>query len=367
MRNADILPLHDYIVPEEESERIRIWKVWLAILVVFLHSYGEDNLLFRDGGASFGIPLWLDWTEYALTQVVTRCAVPGYFFIASVFLYRKSFTWRGNMRKKLKTLLVPYLIINTVWIGIYFTAQHISFLSSFFSRPDQFVANWTWREWVNAYVGLKMNPFIGPLWFVRELLIFNVLALVLKRLIDAAPKVILTVLAALMLLCIEPEILHRLRDGLVFFCLGYYFVKYDIHFSDVDRIPAGLLCGAYFVSLSVDVAMRDMTYQYLPRILSMGLGMLFFARFVTKIQRNTWRKKLLWFSGYGYCIYLFHENTLSLSRKVAARLLPQNTLFQVLEAVGVPLAVIAVCVAVGVILKRYLPKLYGVLTGGRKI
>lgn len=358
---------HEYHITQKESERMRIIKIWLSIMVVFIHSYSE-TVNFADGQLVLDVPAWLDWLKYVLSQAVARCAVPGFFFMSAVFLYRKEFTWAGNLRKKARTLLVPYLLINTAWIAIYYIAQHIGALSPYFSKAENIVANWTVIDWLGAYgIGLvgKNEPLVYPLWFIRDLMVLNILAVVIKKVIDKFPRLVFLLLTAMMLFGIETHIAAFRRDALVFFSLGYYFVKYDLHIGDVDKLDPVLLTGFYIIFVALDCTLRDMPQQCIIRPFSIVLGLMFFLRFTTKVSRPDWKRKLLTLSGYALPVYLFHEQSLAILKKLVTRLLPTNTFFQVVEYFGIPAVIIALCMTGSWLLKKRLPRLYGVLTGGR--
>lgn len=360
----------EYALSGEESKRIRILKIWFTVMVVFIHSYTE-NVNFAGGTVALQTPVWLEWMKYILSQVVARCAVPGFFFLSAVLLYRRPFTWAGNLRKKARTLLVPYMLINTLWIGLYFTAQHIGPLSGYFAQPGHVVADWTPLDWVKAYVGVNRlgpvsnDPLVYPLWFMRDLMVLNVLAVFIRWLIDRLPRLIFLGLAAMRILDIATHIPVLRTDALVFFCLGYYFVKYDLHFRDVDRLDPVLLAGFYGISVVLVCLAGDGPARQAAGTANILLGFAFFLRSTTKITSQKWRKRLLPLAGYAMPVYLFHEMNLTILKKLMIRLLPTNVAFQTIEYFGIPAVIIALCIAGSWLLKKCVPRLYGVLTGGR--
>ena len=360
----------EYTITGEESERIRILKIWLTVMVVFIHSYTEE-VHFTGGDVVLQVPAWLNWMKYCVSQVISRCAVPGFFFRSGLFLYRRPFTWKDNMRKKVKTLLVPYLILNTFWIAFYYAARHIQAVSVYFSQQENIVASWTWREWLGAYTGIGRGegsyPFLYPLWFMRDLMTLNLLATAIKYAVDRLPKTVFVLMAAAMALNVDFHIFCLHRDALVFFCLGYCFIRCDLHFSDVDRLDPRLLSGAYLVSVVLDCVLRDRPGQHLVHVCSIVLGFAFFARFTTRVKGVTWRKCLLFLAKYSLPVYLFHELNLTILKKLVTRFLPTDALFQALAYFGIPAVIITLCIVFSMLLERFLPRLYGVLTGGRKL
>ena len=83
---------------------------------------------------AFETPRWLEMLKLLGSEVIPRCAVPGFFLIAGVLLFRKPFTWKDNMKKKCRSLAVPYLLLNTLWIMFYILCQSIPATAAFFSK-----------------------------------------------------------------------------------------------------------------------------------------------------------------------------------------------------------------------------------------
>ena len=207
-----------YEISNEESNCIYIVKLLFIILVVFLHSYTQ-NINFSDGKVLLELPVWFENVRYAISKVIALCAVPGFFLISSMLLYRKEINWRENILKKCKTLLIPYFVLNTLWIIFYAIAQNISFLQVYFSSNEFNIYNWNFIDYIDAFIGFKTGyPILYTLWFLRDLFIMNVLSVFIKKIIDRFPKI---VLALIILLYFSPMKFLSI-DTIVFFILGYY-------------------------------------------------------------------------------------------------------------------------------------------------
>lgn len=359
----------EYILSKEESERIRILKVWFTVMVVFIHSYTEE-VHFTGGDVVLAVPVWLDWLKYTISKVISYVCVPGFFVISGLLLYRREFTWSENIKKKIKTILLPYLIINTAWIAIYFILQQIPASGQFFSNPENNVESWTWKEWLGAYTGIgridsQNSPFVYPLYFMRDLFALNLMAIILKRVIDFAPKITLAILAALFLFNVDLHIFCLGSRSLLFFCVGYYLVKYHIHLTDVKKIPSFPLAFFYILSVTLDCLTRDRPLQFIFRFFSILFGLLFFTKFTSVIRNEAWKRKILWCAKFTVPVYLFHEMNLSILRKLAVKILPQTAAVQFAEYFGIPAIIIALCIVFSLAFQKIAPKLYSVVTGGR--
>lgn len=229
----------------------------------------------------------------------------------------------------------------------------------YFSNPDNIIAARGIYEWVIAYT---KNPLVYPLWFLRDLFILNMLAKVIKAAIDKFPRMIFVVLILLLLINFD---IRFIDSSIVFFALGYYFVKYDFHFSDIDKINKWLLTAIYVVCIVLTCVTRYMSIYYIFDNASIITGILFFISMTTKIKNVNLRDKLLWLSKYSFCIYLFHEMNLFILKKLLAKLLPTDAFFQTIQYIGIPVIIITFCIVVSILLKRFLPKVFALLTGSR--
>ena len=93
-----------YSLNSREKNSIIILKAIFTIMIVFIHAnystilYGDNVIEKNNVGFSTIVRLF--------SVVIPLCAVPGFFLISSVLLYRKEFGFLENIRKKVKRLLL---------------------------------------------------------------------------------------------------------------------------------------------------------------------------------------------------------------------------------------------------------------------
>lgn len=124
------------------------------------------------------IPATFDWYYVKFWgEVVGRIGVPLFFFISGVMYFcnvesDKSVTsfvrdiWRAKAKKRLKTLLAPYLIWNVIAFVFYCLKGSIEF-----TFEDFFNAQWACHR--DKY---WFFPADGVMWFIRDLFIVSLLA-----------------------------------------------------------------------------------------------------------------------------------------------------------------------------------------------
>ena len=354
-----------YNINENESERIQILKIWFTIMILFIHSYSQ-NINFVNENIIMQDPLWFDSIKYLISQIICRCAVPGYFFISSILLYRKKFTWMNNTRKKIKTLLIPYIILNTFWILIYFVAQNIPIFSKYFSQEENIIANWTLLDYLNAYLGFRNGyPMLYHLWFIKDLIFLNLLSIAIKLIIDKFPKISFVILILIIILNIKIPFFLTDSYSLVFFGLGYYFVKYVIILSNIDKINFIFIIIVYLISILLDFFSKDIFINYLPHFISIIFGFIFFYRFTTKIKFKKLHDMLIYIAKYSFSIYLFHEMILTILKKFLTSVLQKSILTSILLYFGIPMLILLLCLLGSIILDKSCHKIYLILVGGR--
>lgn len=355
-----------YTIEKDESKAINALRVIFTIMVVYIHSHvGAEKLMDQTH--------WLNVIEYLISEVICRCAVPGFFLISSIMLYRKPFRWKDNMKKKVQGILVPYILMNTVWVVFFLITKKIPALSEFFNTPASDIYNWTARGWINAYLGIDGLPMLGQTWFLRDLFVINILAVLLKKVIDKIPVLWIALLSLLWLVNYEIPIFCISIRSIYFFSLGYYVVKYDFHIRDIKKMKSSLITILFLVLSFVDTVFRvfvgkvhysifigDLAHQMMILV-----GLLLFTKVAFefyRIENNNIYKKLL---KYNFCIYLFHEMTLTILRKVILKVFGARPLVQFIGYIILPVIVIGGSVLLAVFLEKRCSVVYRILTGNR--
>lgn len=361
-----------YNITAEESKRIQIMRILLTVMVIFWHS-DEPVISFADGDVLLQAPLWLDAAKDLISGVIARCSVPGFFFLSAVLLYRRDFRWSDNIKKKTRTLAVPYLIINTLWIVVYFIGQGLPVISRYFANPAKMIRSWGVWKFFEAYLGTRLSsdrslffPFVSPTWFIRDLFTLNLIAPLLKKAVDKFPKVIFVILSAMVVFDFHTHIFCISTTALAYFCFGYYLVKYDRHLTELDRVPAPAMAGLYIVSIAMFYLTRGTAAEHLFRAFSIIAGFSFFFRFATKFKSDKIEQGFLSAARYSFTIYLFHAPSLGMLQKISARFLPMGAFTQVLTYFGAPIVIFFACMIFSAFLEKCFPGIYAVISGGRK-
>ena len=341
-----------YKIGEEESKRYNALKALMCLFVLFIHAFGERYI-----GHLSGRPYWLFQITFVISRIICDCAVPVFMLISSVMLFAKPLRWWQNVKKKMRTLLVPYLVFNSLWIIVVLCGR---FLSRKLGIAGLDIVNFDTKSplgWLNAYLGYSGKPALTILWYVRDLFILNLLAIPLKKLVDWLPVPMLILTTALWFFGVPIPVLGAY--SLVPFILGIYLVKYGIHLSDLDKKLNRYLVLIGFVGLLVaDILLkRENIYVHNGFVIC---SVVFYLRLSGKLLRG--RKIVDLIVPASFFVYLTHLFVYAVLKAVIG-----NSFYMYFATYfAFPLVALAVLLSVYYFLRRFLPGLLRAVLGGRK-
>lgn len=354
----------------EQSKRFNILKILFAIFVVFFHSNLSGKITFADGVMTYEIPQWIKTICFTFSEAICGCANGGFFIIASILLYRKEFRWKDNMKKKIKSLIIPYIFGNLFVIFIYWIFQNISITKSFFGNSYNDINNFNFLRWIYVFGIGCQYPANVPLWFVRNLLVLNVLSLVVKKCIDHFPKVSFIVLL-INALFIKFDFYYLIYPVYLFYwCLGYYIVKYRININVFDNkklhvviiyVLMILLMGTkyYFDIKEIE------TIKNIRTILTTLISLIFYYSVFSKNISSRLNTFMLKISKYNFGIFLFHNIAIGFEHKLFIKLLPISNISLLIDYFIPPIITIVLIIVGLKILNIIMPKTLSIITGSR--
>jgi membrane-bound acyltransferase YfiQ involved in biofilm formation len=79
------------------------------------------------------------------------------------------------------------------------------------------------------------------------------------------------------------------------------------------------------------------------------------------------RPWFVWISAFSFMIYAMHAPLVAYATEGVFSCINQWTLYRIMTYIFLPMVIISLCVGVGALLRRTVPKAYSLLTGGRGI
>lgn len=326
------------------SDGATIAKIIATFSVVLTHSYKLFGYLKIDNNSIFFL---------RGVHAFASCGVPVFFLLSGYFLtYKDNWNWTRNIKKKVKSLIIPYVLFTFIYAIISCVCS--LFLPQFF---DDF-RHFTFYDWVINLFGIPFveGPhFYGPLWFMRELIIFNLLSFIFVPLVKKVPNYILIPL--LIVLFFLP-ISQFIRYPIVFFVLGMVFgVKKQLPIVDNIPMTVILFLLAFFIPV---VFLYD--WAWMVSVFLMTCFIVNVSNLIASIDRikEPARRLII----YSFPVYLLHEYPITSAMRLIALTHLRLSVYIAIFFFA-PFLVIVLCVLISYFWRRCFPKCFAFVFGGR--
>jgi hypothetical protein len=333
--------------------------------VVFIHNTPTE-INFAGGTEIYTIPVYVHIVRELVTNIIARIAVPLFFLISGYLLYVKETNFFVVLKKKSRTLLLPYILWNILAAVFFYAAQSFSFTKPYFANI--IIRNFTIWDWIGVFTGksgqfaIRGNPLVYQFWFLRDLFILCMFFIGIKKLVDRFPLGALFLFFALWRSGINIYIVST--EALFFFAMGYYVIKYAPDYKKIDGIAYYDIGIIYIITIILVLFFEE----YVPGIrkINILLGCIMFIKLTRYfINREHIYNKLLRLEKYAFFVYAVHGIGLAAIQKLSVRIIPMRGFWLLFQYFSVSITGIVIFVLMGAVIRKLFPKLYGVLTGGR--
>jgi len=354
---------------------------WLcALMVVVIHgaTYAA-NLPGQELQTVYGMNI-TTYFQLFFTEGICRAAVP-LFFVTSGYLYYRNFQatakWHcDKIFKRLKTNGIPFLFWGLAVIAFFAIAQAIPATAQYFASPDRNVMEFSATDWLTK---VFIDPLNSPLWFLRDLLILAVfsplITLVCKRL-----SWLWIAFVAVVWMRWLPIPVYVIRiESILFFSIGAVLSFHHRGLVEREVAVPGKIAYAvtaawlifiaiktyHLCALPADVLINgkpQSVHDLLTRLNSIiAIPSLWIAYdLLPKSAEKKWK-----LGQYGFLMFVLHHPVIGVVKKLTLKLLGIN---MVTVSVAFVFAVVSTCAFVilfGYLFKKFLPKLYAIVCGGR--
>ncbi len=353
-------------ISKMNSKKIKVITFLCAILVVFLHSYNLKR--YSINSLSIGFTKMVYIIEAFISQGVARAAVP-LFFIISAFLFfhnidpnKVSFKWFiQKYKKRFKSLVIPYLIWNTISYLIYLIPALITptrFL------PKENIVRFILIDFIQGVLLFKYNAIF---WFVFNLIVLITISpIIFLVLRDKLRGQIITIFVFMLWLLrtkngnaiLGSEI--RL-DAVSFFIMGSYVALHGetIFKKVLDKKYAIVLICFWILLLTINI-MSPTKFIYKLGIF-VGVTAIWYGidLFLEKLTVTK-------YMNYTFIIYAMHAIILKVTSNLILKLLGKQSIFALLNYIIAPIITLIIIYMLTVRIKKHFPTTYGVINGSRE-
>ena len=302
-----------------------------------------------------------------MVMILVVSIIPIFFSISGYLLFIKTdYNFKEIIGKRIKTLLIPYLIANIFMILCY-AAMH--YFTPTLINPNNFnVLKFSFKDFLQAFWSIDGFPICYPLWYIRDLFCFIVCSPLL-HIILKLPK-----LLKWSILLIIGFIYHYYSIsfcmGLFYFYLGALLSQKDtenkiIEIIDSKRflistcIVSALLMfvAIYFNYTDVNVRLWQPIQRFSGFIFTLFTFILFskkYGQIGGKIFNSS------------FFIYLYHAFLVFVLKELLIMVInPTSTIMWIITYISLILITIFILVSAFFILNKYLPSFTAIITGGR--
>ncbi len=335
----------------------------LAALVVLIHSY---NSSWRGEGHEA-----LADTATFLSNVLPTFAVPLFFLLSGYLFFRnmQRFTWMAygqKLRRRTLTLLLPYVVWNVIAYILYVVQAKATGAAAPALSPNLLWGHTAMGtdgvNWLGWHVWGSTGPVHEPLWFVRDLILLNILAPIIYVWLKRLRLVGVLLLAAVFyggLWCNWGGVSFT---GLWFFSLGAYFALSGYDLVRATR-PVLKLSLALLVPLLMLLALFQGSGEWFWQgalslyVLVAMVCAVHLAHVASAASASRWADS-------SFFVYACHTIVMLPVSRVAASMVAGRCLgWQLCAFLACPVVTLALCCVAYALLRRFVPRLSGCLTG----
>lgn len=357
------------------SKTISYLRFPLIVGVVFIHSsFPVVNVY----GTVYRFNQWplVNFTMNFFSNVLASISVPLFFFFSGfLFFYKKGFNgvaYIGKIKKRFKTLLVPYIIWNFFGFVLLLIKVHPKLLPYFPLLKDYKVDIITllgsfWVTNLPVNVCGPYYPINIPFWFIRDLIVLVVLSPLIWWLIRTFGVLFISFLGGVWLFSLGefvgfPELSHQ---SLFFFPLGAFCGIRNVDFVEMAKRVPWFPCLYLFFAI-IDALTKDSPYSYIYHHIGIIVGMISVINIVGFLLSRRMISVSPFLSRASFFVYAMHYLFIgSLIKVVIMFTCPNSSGLVILLYFVIPLITILICMGIYKVIDIFLPKLNSVLTGGR--
>ena len=333
-----------------------------SLMVVMIHSYNADMFLTPPAKDIFAAAVWR--LQHILADVLGPVAVPGFFMLSAYQFYRKCmFRDIGpKMERRIRTVLLPYLLWNFLYYLGYAAAGRIPFLSWI---SDKTAVEFSIPAMADAVLHFTCNPVF---WYMYQLIFLIALSPLLYPLLKNRASGILVIAAELYCIgnLIQIPIINM--DALFYYSAAAYGALHAEDFLEERRMQGkkgaavraaaavlGTLLAVYFYQ---GITVRHSVFETVLYRFTVPVTLWTAVPGMRLPDAREWMK-------YGFFLYTIHFILARGINKLGEAFLPHSALTALLLYLAIPAVCVILAWKLGEFLRNYAGPLWRIISGGR--
>lgn len=342
------------------SDKIKLLSFLAIILVLYIHSNFHDyphEIL----GMKFN-----HYLQSAISTQLGRCAVPLFYMISGYLFFRKVNSLSNvleNMKKRVRSLLIPYVIAAIFFPMFLLMVEQIPFAANM-SNGGGIIAEFQ-KSIGDLLIGLFIakdggtSPLAFHLWFLRDLIIVVVCCPVLFFLRKYLKSE---------LVCLIFFILSYVYMPIVSFSSFFWFIAGEAFLNRMEKVRSWIWPVIYIVISVIEMLSSNDCFTYLQIPITFVGVMAIWSMYDILVDKSFCLNHHHYMSiacSFTFFIYLFHEPTLNIVRKLLILILGRTSIGFSINYLVSPWIFVILFILLGLFFRKYIPRLYSICVGGR--
>lgn len=340
------------------SRKVAVLNTVAILLVLLLHSYYMEAVNYSAARCA---------QLFTGTSGLSGVAVPLFYFMSGLLFFKSVADMRDcvkGIQKRVRTLLVPYILWNIIFVGWYVVLHYTPRVSQFVN--SDMLSHFSIAHPLESIEYLLIEPAGFQLWFLRDLMVYVAFTPLLWILLKRYPWL---TLAGLFLIFGGIA-----RCGVTYFALGC-IISLDYSLEDFSRWlnkPVVFVCGLLFLANAVMATISECNAltsnpYWQQAVNTAGILTVWAVYDVvnTKEKHGKLSDIFLFVSKYSFFIYLFHEPAFNIIKKLSLKIVGVSDLSLIVLYMVNPIVMAGIALLIGIIIKRFSPMIYSILVGGR--
>lgn len=324
------------------SDKIKIASFLCTVMVVYRHSLNHEAFFGEWRGETYSGLI------EATVSTLTEIAVPFFFLISGFFFFRNSYykkeAYTSMVKKKGKTLLVPFIIWNLAGIIPLLVTKQFNFKDSIWEYGTE----------------LLLSNWYGALWYVRDLLTLMLLVPLYGWIFSVNKNWIYFIVGGITCYFWLPVDCGWIStEGVFFFLLGGILQKYNYYIDKQFPLWFTLCLATIWLFVSIERPY----WLYLHKVNTI-LGVITFWQLLNTCPQTV-NEKLLGLAKYSFFIYVTHLYVIKFLKVTLAYYFWGNEIVALIAYIILPIITILLTVIVGKLWSHHSSKSFYIVTGDR--
>lgn len=339
-----------------------ILSYFLSILVFWIHISSLSNYNIE------GIRE-IECFERFFRELITPVAVPLFFILSGVTFFRNYSreNFRIKIKKRVKTLVIPYLLWNIIWMFFCIITSY-SFISNYFIGRKKFIVSL--KNIILAIFHHECNP---TFWYIFCLIVFICLSPIIDFLMKSEKRGLYVIIILIILRAIGIEIPKKLffsSSSIIYYLIGCYIGKFKyIRFSEKFNKQQMIFGFVGIVFSWIGLQLFDCfgveINNYMYTVVEILILVIYCFSLWSAVDIIIPKLKEYNFYKNSFFVYAMHINVGAVVVKILYFILPQNYLWAIPNFIISTFITLIIIEVFCIILKKYLKPIYLLLGASR--